>query len=153
MADLWFRKVGAGIYPSDDESANFVQKLSQGRDVLCAVKVPRNAEFHRKTMSLLRMAYENLELPTAEYKGETVQVSFDQFRHNMVVWAGHGKPVCNIKGEVRIDAQSLSYGECSQELIERIYSDLLNLISKKFSQLADTPEKLDKLTAKWMGYV
>lgn len=154
MAEVWLARTKTGIAFLNDEAKDWFMSKPVGKEILAKVSVPRNGKFHRKAMSLLGFAYENLkdQLPKVTHKGAEVEVSFDSFRRDMVIWAGYGITTVRVNGKILIEAQSLEYGKCSQELIERIYSDLLDLISAKFGQLAKTPEELDRLTEEWMRY-
>lgn len=154
MAEVWLTRTPTGIAFLNDESKDWFMSKPVGKEILAKVSVPRNGKFHRKAMSLLGFAYDSLkdELPKVIHKGIEVEVSFDSFRRDMVIWSGHGKTTVRVNGNILVEAQSLEYGKCGQELIERIYSDLLDLISRQFSRLAATPEELDRLTEKWMEY-
>lgn len=153
MPDIWVTKLPNGSLVAQDGSGiDYLKKIRAGNPLLVRIKQPRNPKFHRKIMSLLSWAYENVELPEAEYKGVKVKASFDRFRHDLVVMAGFFDAVANIKGEVRAQAHSLSYDNCPEDKAERIYSALLDVIADRLFHGNYTAEELDELTEQWMAY-
>jgi len=62
---------------------------------------------------------------------------FDVFRQNLTVLAGYYDQLYTIKGEVRIEAKSLSYGSMSQDEFEDCYSALISAAIKHIFQTTD----------------
>lgn len=152
--DLMMIKNEAGVLkPADPESAELYGKLAKGKPLGLTVKQLRNGQFHRRIFSLIKFCYDNTELPEIEYKGEMVRQSFESFRKRLVILAGHHTMDVSADGKrVELRAQSLSYAQCSQELAEEIYGDLLDVVSKHFFDGQYTPERLHELTEEWMRY-
>lgn len=153
MTEIWLQRTSSGISFLDEESKAWFAQKPIGTEILAKVSQPRNAKFHRKLMSLLRFAFNNIELNTPEYKGQQSEASFERFRDDIVILAGFYKLVVRLNGDVVTEAQSLEYSKCSQELAEQIYSGALDVIAKRFSHLGKTPDELERLTEEWMRYV
>jgi len=152
--DLMVVKTPTGaLMAGDSESLEAIQKLSQGKDYGVTIKTLRKGKFHRKVMALLRFAFDNTERVETEYKGVIVKQSYDGFRETQVIRSGHYTHDVLGNGDMCLRAHSLSYAECTQEKIEAIYSDLLDVVSDLFAEGEYTPERLDALVDEWMRFV
>lgn len=128
-AEMLIKKT-AGGFTVDPAYAQDYQALAYGQVFKAVLTKPRNPAFHRKVFALLQVAYEAWEKPQAEYRGEPVATSFDRFRKDLVILAGHYDIVTNIRGEVRAEAKSLSFGNLDEVEFQQVYSDLINAILK-----------------------
>lgn len=153
MADYWLQKAPNGsLLGADEETREALKRIKAGSIVLASVKVPRNAKFHRKIFALLKWAFDNVELPTVEYKGKEITPTFERFRHDALIAAGHYDVTVNMKGELRLDAKSIAYGKCDQATAESVYSSLLDVVAKKLFNGQFTREELDELTEEWRAF-
>jgi hypothetical protein len=121
------------LVPADDESAEAIRKFKAGNVVRLEAHQMRNGKFFRKFWALAKVAYdlwtETAEMP--EYKGEPVQPSFDRFRRDLTILAGHYKVVVNIRGETRLEADSLAWSKMSEDDFEKLYSATINAVLQK----------------------
>lgn len=119
-----------GLIPANDESREWFSKLKIGGSVLAKVTSPRNPLFHRKMFALFQYAYEYWSdmAPKLNYKGVEVLPDFDRFRRDITILAGFHHAVVNLKGEVRFEADSLSYGSMSPESFEKLYSQVIQVL-------------------------
>jgi hypothetical protein len=62
------------------------------------------------------------------YKGQPVTKNFDQFRNDVTVLAGHYEMAVTLKGETRLTAKSISFGNMSQEEFEDLYNATVDVI-------------------------
>ncbi len=93
----------------DEEARALVEKLKAGQGVRATIKRARNVHFRRKAFALFKLAFDVWEPETNQtYKGEAVSKDFDRFRKDMTILAGFSKAVYNARGEVRLEAESLS---------------------------------------------
>lgn len=151
MAEFYMQKGLGGHFDCiSEEGVEYANRIKVGTVVLVNVRVPQNARFHRKLMALLRFAYDAWE-PIAE--GAGWQKSFKRFRDDLIILAGYYQDVVDLEGDIRMEAQSLAYDECSAELKEQIYSDVLDVISSHVFSGKYSPEKLDELTERWVGFL
>lgn len=121
-------KRGGRLYPADTTAEEALQGLPDGA-VMAEITRPRNPAFHRKAFSMLRFAYDNWEpkqLP--DYRGQAVAKSFERFRHDITILAGYGRPVVNMRGDVRIEPESLSYASMSEDTFEAWYSATIDAL-------------------------
>ena len=114
----------------DDIAADWLRGKKLGSLLLVSAKEPRNNQFHRKFFALLWLAFDYFE-PQVEWKGQPVAKEFDRFRRDVLVISGFGHPVVNLKGEVRYEADSISFAKCDEEKFNRIYNAVLDTLMKR----------------------
>lgn len=133
------------LLPADDEQAELLSKIPAGSLVRVTVARPRNAAFLRKYFALLKYAFDmwsDLQ-PPREHRGQPVVTSFERFRDEVTILAGHYETVWNIQGEMRLQAKSVSFAKMSEEDFEKFYSHVIDvLLQKVLSATQLTPQKL-----------
>lgn len=92
---------------------------------------PRNYEFHKKTMALLNMGFENQD----EFE------SFEHYRKTVTMRAGYYFTNKRKDGLLNYNAESLSYENMSSSTFDQFYKDVLTVIS---DQLKTAPEKIQQ---------
>ena len=152
--DIMLIKTSDGSFkPATLEDVEASKSLKIGKEFGCTLTQLRNGKFHRKLFSLLVFAYDNSERVTAEYQGKEVEQSFTRFRQDLVALAGYYHTDVTTNGDVRVTAQSLQYGKCSQELAEAIYSDVLDVISQKvFTDGSYSRDELEAVSDELMRF-
>ena len=119
--------------PDDEQSAEALKTIAAGAVISVEWHKPRNYKRLQAIHLLFKIAYEHFceyGIGTMEYKGQLVTPSYDRFRHELVILAGHYTHTVNIRGEVRVEHKSISYSECSDEEFEKIFSDVINAAIK-----------------------
>lgn len=120
---------GGALAPVDAEAREMVDKLKLGQGIQASVRRARNVRFHRKGMALFRLAYDVWEpLTPLEYKGLPVAKDFERFRKDMTILAGFYKAVYNARGEVRLEAESLSFASMAEDRFEKVFRAVLNVV-------------------------
>lgn len=119
------------LFPQDDIEAEKISRFKVGAVIRCDVAQMRNYLFHRKFFALLRVGYDAFEPPMTEYKGFPVQKDVDQFREDCIIAAGFYTMTTTIKGNVRLRAKSISFARMSQEVFERLYSNVADVLLQK----------------------
>lgn len=146
--ELILAKTASGHFaPYGTESQEACAKVKMGQMLRGKFTRMRNPQFHRKMMALYQTCYETFSEALGggiEYRGELVKPSFTRFRHELTILAGHYVPVYNIKGEVKLEAKSISFASCSQEEAEEIFSDLINAALKHVYKERMTEPQLRK---------
>lgn len=149
MTKLYLKKLPGGALVADnDETAEWLQRKKAGTVLSAEFKEPRNYKFLKKMHALFQLAYEYFGDNIAcelEYKGQKVRPCYDRFRKELVILAGHYEPVFNIKGELRLEAKSISYAKCTEEEAERIFSDCINAALKHIYRFVVDEEQLRKM--------
>jgi hypothetical protein len=122
-----------GFVPRDDEAHEACKRFGAGSTVWAEITQPRNLLFHRKFFALVKLAYDawTETCQTLEYKGQPVLPSFDRFRKDLMILAGFYKPVWNIRGEMRVEADSIAFGNMDQDRFEQVYSAVIDAILQK----------------------
>ena len=143
--DAQFVRTNIGLMPADDDSREWFSHVSIGRVIQCKVSQPRNVLFHRKWFALLKYSFEYWAetAPAVEYKGEQAQPDFDRFRRDITILAGKYHSVVNLKGEVRFEADSVSFGKMDAQAFEELYSKTIDvLLTRVFTAKRWSSEKL-----------
>ena len=155
MAELMLMKTPSGaLAPVDEDSAALIAKLKIGQGVKAEIKRARNLAFHRKVFSLFKLAFDAWEPQAVEYKGQSVEKDFDRFRKDLTVLAGHHNTVINIRGEVRVEAKSLSFANMPEEEFQTVYKGLLNVVWRMVLKDAGylNAEAVNNVVEQLLGY-
>lgn len=153
----FFRKLPGGtLVPADEDTAESLQKYKNGEVLGVELKRPRNYRFLQKTMCLFKFCFEHFADSMAgaelEYKGMKAAPSFDRFRYDLTILAGHYTATFDILGNLKLEAKSLSYGKCSEEEAERIYSDVINAALKQVFREGMSEQELRQIVDTILGY-
>lgn len=146
MAELMLMKTPAGaLVPVDEESAALLAKFKVGQGVKAEVKRARNLTNHRRFFALAKLCFDMWEPAALEYKGELVAKDFDRFRRDLLILAGHFHAVTNLRGEIRLEAKSISFANLAEDEFLRVYRSVLEVawrkILKEFGY--QSPEAVD----------
>ncbi|THA21343.1 DUF1367 family protein [Histophilus somni] len=131
MAKYQMMKLAGGVFsPLDDNEAERLKSFRNNEQYEIEIKRQRNPAFHRKVFAFFKFCFEHWcgEHSDWTFQDETAQ--FDTFRKHLTVFAGFYIKTWNLKGEVRIEAQSLSYANMEQEEFEKVYQALINAALK-----------------------
>lgn len=127
-------RVPNGYAFADAESAKAAEKHRLGESVSATVVKPRSSKFQRKFFALLRLAFDYWE-PSAgdspsEYKGVPIEKDFDRFRSDVTILCGFYTPVWNARGELRLEARSISFAEMEPEEFAQLYNTAIGVLMK-----------------------
>lgn len=146
---VYFKKMPGGVLvPDNEETAAWLQKKKAGTVLAGEFSQPRNYQFHKKLMALFGVAHDYFTEHqdwNAEYKGVKVEPSFDLFRKQLTILAGHYEATYSINGEIRLEAKSLSFANATEEEVEQIYSDVINAAIKHVFKLTIDEALLRKM--------
>lgn len=147
MTEVMCRRVPGGLAPESEAEAEKLRRIKNGASVRVKVAQEINPKFRRKWWALAQYAFEiwSDTMPEKQYRGQEVQPNFERFRKDLTILAGHFHPIWNIKGEMRVEADSLSFGSMDEQTFERLYSATINAILTKI--LASTKLTEDDLRA------
>ena len=145
------------LHPATEEDAQKLAKYKIGRGVrLKATQMSEhNTKFHQKIIMLFRLCYERFEEQAEvglEYRGRIVKPSFDHFREELVILAGHYTVSHSLNGSVRVHATSLAYNNTTDEEKEKIYSDVINAALKHVYQGGLSEDKLRNMVEQIMRF-
>ncbi len=129
MSELVLTKTPTGaLVPADAPSAEFIQRLKIGSSLRGEFKRQRNPKFHRKAFALFQLAFDVWDAPVLEYRGQPVAKNFDRFRRDLTILAGHYEAATNLRGEVRLEAKSLSFGSMDDNEFGKVYASILSVV-------------------------
>lgn len=129
---IYLYKLSNGtLAPNDNQAIEYLNSLKSNQVVSCSISKPRNYGFHRKFFALLQVAYDAWNAPDIEYNGQPIHKNFERFRHDVTILAGYYDASVNLKGEVRLDAKSISFAQMNQDEFEKLYSSVIDVILRK----------------------
>ncbi len=118
------------MMPADDVTVNRIKKLPYGEICPMEVKEPQNLAFHRKLFKLIGFAFDHMKLDDTPHQRK-------RFRKDLTILAGYHYKVYNYKGELRLEAQSLSFGKMSADERREFYDAILKVIWEKIFNTDD----------------
>ncbi|MCK5603540.1 DUF1367 family protein [Candidatus Pacearchaeota archaeon] len=123
---IYLRKIGNSyIVDSGDDS-----DIKNGEVVSAEIKRPRNYRFLKKYFTLMNYAFGVWEPDCLEYNGKPVGKSFERFREDITILSGYYTLTENIKGEVRAEAKSISFGKMDDDEFACLYSKTIGVLLK-----------------------
>lgn len=128
MKNLWMVRRGMALVPANDDTADRLKKIKEGKLAMCDVVTPRNQRFLGKFFSLLTFAFQYWEPAHEEIDGMVAQKEYERFRKDVIILAGYRHVVVNIKGEVRYEADSIAFGSMDEETFEKLYKSAFNVL-------------------------
>jgi len=145
---LFLRKMPGGtLVPDNDETAEWLQKVKNGDVLGGEFARPRNYKFLQKMHCLAHLAFDRFteyaDVGLA-YRGMKAVPAYDRFRKDLTILAGHYTATYDIMGNVKLEAKSWSFANCTEEEAEKIYSDLINAALKQVFKFSISEEQLRK---------
>jgi hypothetical protein len=133
MSEKSFMRIGTALKPADDEAQEWLSSLKHGQSISVICRLPRNAAFHRKYFALLNLAFDywSESVVTLKYKDEQVLPDRERFRKDCIILAGFYRPVVNLKGEVRIEPESLKWSSMTEERFGELYDATVNVLLRR----------------------
>lgn len=133
MSELLLLKAGKVLAPASDEAEEWLSKKKQGATILADVHEMRNGAYFRKWWSLVKYAYDEWSetCEPQEYKGQPVLPDFERFRKDVTILAGFYRPTWNVKGELRVEAESLKWASMSEERFNELFNATLKALVEK----------------------
>lgn len=131
--ELFFQKGATGLLPACEEATDWLRKKKLGATIVVEPHEMRNGKFFRKWWALVKLGYDYWSecAATIEYKGERVLPEFERFRKDVTILAGFYRPVVNLKGEVRIEPESLQWAKMTEERFTKLYDATIQVLLQK----------------------
>lgn len=148
MTELVLTKTPAGaLAPADDYTAEQMGKLRSGILLRGEFRKVRNPRFHRKGFALFKFAFDLWDAPQLEYKGQPVAKEFNRFRKDLTILSGHYEAVTTLRGEVRLEAKSLAFGNMGEDEFEAVFKSILSVVWERIlrSKGYESPEKVEAI--------
>ncbi|MBY0243512.1 MAG: DUF1367 family protein [Burkholderiaceae bacterium] len=132
MTDIVLMKVANVLVPHDEVAADFIQKMKAGALMHADFKKVRNWKFHKKYFALVSFAFDQWEPRSGlTYQGQAVAKNKERFRKDIAILAGFFETTVNLKGEVRLEAKSISFAQMDEIEFEALYNETINVILQR----------------------
>jgi len=129
MTEIVLMKTANILVPHDEAAAEFIQKMKAGALMHADFKKVRNYQFHKKYFALVTFAFDQWEPRGGlTYKGQPVAKNKERFRKDVAILAGFFESTVNLKGEVRLEAKSISFAQMDEIEFEALYSKTIDVI-------------------------
>lgn len=138
---------GGTFVPADEMYLPSLQHFQNGEVYEVEIKRHRNPSFHRKVFAFLKFCFDHWTAQNTEWEFQDELKQFDTFRKNLTVLAGFKEVTYTIDGRLRVEPQSLSFGNMDQDEFESCYNALINAAMKHVFNGTNDPEILDKLVS------
>lgn len=132
-----------------------IKGLEPGEIVKITFKKVRNGKYHRKFFALLNFAYDAWEPDRQRktYKGVPVTKNFERFRSDVTIQAGFYTQTFDLDGNMRLEAQSISFAAMDDLEFERVYSAVSDVILQKVLVTYAGREELDAVIEKVLRFL
>lgn len=127
------KRIPQGFIPADDEAKDDLKRFPVGSVARLDVKLMRNGAFFRKWWALVGVGFEYFadSCPQHTHRGHEVKAEFERFRKDITILAGFCRPVWNVNGEMRLEAESLSWGSMDEKRFEHLYDATIRVLLDK----------------------
>lgn len=135
------------LVPIDQDEVSKLGRFKAGAVVRADFKEMRNGPFFRKYWALMEVAYDLWSdgLTPQEHQGRPVLPEKDRFRKDIIILAGYFRPVFDVTGGMRLEAESISWAKMDEARFERLYSACIDVIlAKVLSHTRLTREQLNE---------
>jgi len=131
--ELIFTKSVHGLLPDSPEAEKWLSKKKLAATIVVEPHEMRNGAYFRKWWSLVKLGYDywSDSVETLEYNGERVLPDFDRFRKDVTISAGFYQPVVNLKGELRIEPESLKWSNMTEERFDKLYNATITVLLQR----------------------
>jgi len=140
MAKVILMKRGASLVPTDEESADALAKIKDGKQVSVEIKRSRNPQMHRLYFALVRLVFDNLPDDMAER-----YPTKDQLHSAMKVSAGIYTPFKLADGREGFIPGSISFEKMDQAAFEAFWSKVCDAVAKYFLPGVTSKELRDEV--------
>lgn len=132
-----------------------LMSLEPGEFSLIEFIFPRNTKFHRKFFSMLHFAFDAWEPDRKRktYKGRPVAKNFERFREDVLILAGFSEQTFDLRGNMKLKAQSISFANMDDAEFERVYSAVATVVLEHVLTSYSGRQELDRVVDRMMGYL
>ncbi len=138
---IWCKKtVDHKLAPADEYAYEKISKLKLNAEIEVDIRQPRNAKFHRKFMSLLRLVFENQE----------IYEDFEAFRKEVTMRCGFWQEHHHLSGKISYEAKSISFGKMDEVEFGELYDRAIDILIDNFIPGTDRNE-LEQAVLEYVG--
>ena len=127
------KTTGGALVPMDDCEHQKMRRWKVGGVVRGDFAEMRNGAFFRKFWALMDIAYDLWSdgLGHQEYLGQVVLPEKDRFRKDICVLAGYFRPVFDVHGVMKLEAESIAWSKMTEDRFQSLYSACITVILGK----------------------
>lgn len=154
MEIILTKLANGALVPANEAEAEKIRKIKTGAGVRVTLTQMRNYDHHKKWFALAQYAFDvwaDLQGPV-EHKGQQIHPNFDRFRKDLIILAGYYTVVFNVRGEMRLEAKSISFGSMSQDEFDSLYSATIQAILTKILHGRIDEEQLNNYVNNVMSF-
>jgi hypothetical protein len=131
--ELLFTKGQSGLVPACEEAQDWLKRKKLGTTIMVEPREPRNGAYFRKWWALVKLGYDYWSecAETIHWQGHPVMPDFDRFRKDVTILCGHYHPVVGIKGEMRIEPDSLRWASMDEETFGKLYDKTIQVMLQR----------------------
>jgi len=130
------KTAGGTLTPADDMDAEKLTKFKTGETYEIEIKLCRNPAFLRKAFAFFNFCFEHWDGEKVHEHASPSQ-QFDTFRKDLTILAGFYIQTVRLNGEIRTEAESLSFGSMKEERFQECYLALTKAAMKHIFKTAD----------------
>lgn len=125
--------------PMNDDEHEKTKKIKRGAVTEVRIVQKRNIKFHRKFFVLRDFLFDIWEegRPQVFHRGVIIRGNKEKFRKDLLIMAGYYDVVINIRGEPRLEAQSMSFDSMDEDVFEKLYSACIDV---GLAKIVDRPD-------------
>ena len=120
---------GGSFHPFNDMEQEKTVRFKTNELYTVEIKHTRNYQFHKKVFAFFNFCFEHWS-GDQDFRNLDMIAQFNRFRNQLTVLAGYRTELYNINGDLRVEAQSISYSGMDQENFEQFYHALVNAALK-----------------------
>lgn len=146
---------GGALVPATEEDAEKIATMPIGHGFIVTIQTFHNLRFHRKLFVLFKLAFDVWRPPKPViFQGQELPKSFDQFREDLTILAGHYTAHPRMDGTCRLHAKSLSFARMSDEQKLDVFRDVRTATWDRVLKYANyrTPEEVDEIVNRLIGF-
>lgn len=124
------KNAGGVFCPAFEHDLPRLTKFKNGEVYTADIKLTRNPAFHKKMFAFFGFCFAHWAAENAGYECSDEYTQKEEFRKNLTILAGFFDVVTTIRGETKVRAKSLAYGNMEPDEFERCYSAMINAAIK-----------------------
>jgi len=129
------------LEPADEIARDYLKNIAVGETYRVEIRKPRNIQFHRKFMALIKIAWENQDKYDA----------FTTVRKEIIMRAGFYTEHHHLTGKISYEAKSIAFANMDELEFADLYSKSIDVILQYFMPDTDA-ESLNQAVEEVIGF-
>lgn len=153
MTTIHCIRTESGLWvPADHESEDVTRRFHSGEGARFIVRRVRDIVRHRRFFKMLQLGFETWEPPALEYAGLPVVKNPETFRKDLIKAAGFYDVVCDLDGNARLEAQSMSFGNMDEDRFRQVYEAVREVLLQRVLPSTYSARDVDRVTNELMRF-